>query len=186
MNIRNVTVYCSSSNHAPRSYFESAEELGRGLALRGIGLVFGGGQVGLMGCVADAVMQHGGTVRGIIPRFLEAKEVAHYGISELHVVETMHERKMKLTEWGDAFVVLPGGFGTLDELMEIVTWKHLGHHRKPILLLNSNGFWDTLLSFFSRIADEGMVRPDHASYYSVCNTPEEVFGMLESAGAKTC
>ncbi len=177
--IRNITVYCSSSNQAPEAYFECAARLGKGMAERGIGLVFGGGNVGLMGCVADAVMQSGGTVRGIIPRFLEEKEVAHYGISELCVVETMHERKMKLTEWGDAFVILPGGFGTLDELMEIITWKHLGHHRKPILLLNCNGFWEPLLSFFRRIAEEGMVGKNHDRYYTVCSTPEEVFRSLE-------
>ncbi|MCF8382345.1 MAG: TIGR00730 family Rossman fold protein [Chlorobium sp.] len=178
--IRNITVYCSSSNHAPEAYFECARQLGKGMAERGIGLVFGGGNVGLMGCVSDAVMHNGGTVRGIIPRFLEEKEVAHYGISELFVVETMHERKMKLTEWGDAFVILPGGFGTLDELMEIITWKHLGHHRKPILLLNCNGFWEPLLSFFRRIAEEGMVGKNHDRYYTVCSTPEEVFGILET------
>ncbi len=178
--IRNITVYCSSSNHAPEAYFECAARLGKGMAERGIGLVFGGGNVGLMGCVSDAVMHGGGTVRGIIPRFLEEKEVAHYGISELFVVETMHERKMKLTEWGDAFVILPGGFGTLDELMEIITWKHLGHHRKPILLLNCNGFWEPLLSFFRRIAEEGMVGKNHDRYYTVCSTPEEVFGILET------
>ncbi|MGB8248218.1 MAG: TIGR00730 family Rossman fold protein [Chlorobium sp.] len=176
--IRNITVYCSSSNQAPEAYFECAARLGKGMAERGIGLVFGGGNVGLMGCVADTVMQSGGTVRGIIPRFLEEKEVAHYGISELCVVETMHERKMKLTEWGDAFVILPGGFGTLDELMEIITWKHLGHHRKPILLLNCNGFWEPLLSFFGRIAEEGMVGKNQDRYYTVCSTPEEVFSAL--------
>lgn len=180
MTIRNITVYCSSSNHAPRSYFDTAEQLGRELARRGIGLVFGGGNVGLMGCVADAVMQAGGTVRGVIPRFLEEREVAHYGISELHVVESMHERKMKLTEWGDAFVVLPGGFGTLDELMEIMTWKHLGYHRKPILLLNCEGFWNPLLSFFDRISEKGMVKSDHASYYTICNSCEEIFSMLKT------
>ncbi|MBM3423643.1 LOG family protein [Chlorobium sp.] len=177
--IRNVTVYCSSSNLAPESYFECAARLGQGLAERGMGLVFGGGHVGLMGRTADAAMRHGGKVTGIIPRFLEEREVAHYGISELVVVETMHERKMKLTEWGDAFVILPGGFGTLDELMEIITWKHLGHHRKPILLLNCEGFWDPLLVFFGRIAEARMVKDDYGSYYTVCGTPEEAFDILD-------
>ncbi|NTW62827.1 MAG: TIGR00730 family Rossman fold protein [Chlorobiaceae bacterium] len=177
--IKNVTVYCSSSNHAPKGYFDDAAKIGSGLAERGIGLVFGGGHVGLMGCVADAVMKKGGTVRGIIPRFLEEKEVAHYGISELHVVQTMHERKIKLTDWADAFVILPGGFGTLDELMEIITWKHLGQHQKPIILLNSAGFWNPLLSFFDRIADDRMVKADYANYYSVCETPEEVLAALD-------
>jgi uncharacterized protein (TIGR00730 family) len=175
-----VTVYCSSSNHAPKPYFAAASELGRGLAERNIDLVFGGGHVGLMGCVADAVMQAGGRVKGIIPRFLEEKEVAHYGITELHVVETMHERKMKLTEWADAFVILPGGFGTLDELLEIITWKHLGHHQKPIMLLNVDSFWDPLLEFFDRIADEKMVRLDHRNYYHVCQSPEAIFEHIDA------
>ncbi|NTV06719.1 MAG: TIGR00730 family Rossman fold protein [Chlorobiaceae bacterium] len=176
--ISSVTVYCSSSNHAPCEYFTAASDLGREFAKRGIGLIFGGGRVGIMGCIADAVMENGGTVRGIIPRFLEEREVAHYGLSELLVVETMHERKMKLAEWGDAYLVLPGGFGTLDELIEVITWKHLGHHHKPIILLNLNGFWNPLLLFFDRIAQEHMVTAEHKNYYSVCDTPEEVIELL--------
>lgn len=178
--ISSVTVYCSSSNLAPRSYFSAAADLGREFAKRGIGVVFGGGRVGLMGCIADAVMENGGTVKGVIPRFLEEREVAHYGLSELLVVETMHERKMKLAEWGDAYLVLPGGFGTLDELIEVITWKHLGHHHKPIILLNLNGFWNQLLLFFDRIAAENMVSEDQGNYYSVCNTTQEVLEILEN------
>lgn len=177
--IRSVTVYCSSSGKAPQSYFDAATELGKGLAERKITLVFGGGNVGLMGRTADAVMQGGGTVKGIIPRFLEEREVAHYGITQLHVVETMHERKMLLTGWADAFVILPGGFGTLDELMEILTWKHLGHHDKPIILLNIDGFWNPLLLFFERIADDRMVKPGYGSYYDVCDSVEQALGLLD-------
>lgn len=173
-----VTVYCSSSNRAPRDYFLSATELGHELALNGIGLVFGGGRVGLMGCIADAVLEKGGSVKGIIPRFLEEREVAHYGLSELLVVETMHERKMKLAEWGDAYIVLPGGFGTLDELLEVITWKHLGHHHKPVILFNINGFWNPLLLFFDRIAAEHMLPEEHGSFYSVCNSVQEVMAIL--------
>ncbi|EAT58807.1 LOG family protein [Chlorobium ferrooxidans] len=176
--ISSVTVYCSSSNQAPREYFTAAEALGRQLAQNGIGLVFGGGRVGLMGAVADAVLQHGGNVKGIIPRFLEEREVAHYGLSELHVVETMHERKMKLAEWGDAYLVLPGGFGTIDELMEVITWKHLGHHNKKVILLNINGFWDPLLLFFNRIAEEHMIKAEYEAYYTVCNTVEDAVRLL--------
>ncbi len=177
--IRSVTVYCSSSRNAPQAYFDEASVLGTGLADRNIGLVFGGGHAGLMGCTADAVMKADGTVRGIIPRFLEEREVAHYGITELHVVETMHERKMMLTDWADAFVVLPGGFGTLDELMEIITWKHLGHHRKPIILLNTDGFWDQLLLFFQRIASESMVGGDYSRYYHVCRNADEILELID-------
>ena len=178
--ITSITVYCSSSNLAPREYFAAAADLGRELARLNIGLVFGGGRVGLMGCIADAVIEHGGTVRGIIPRFLEEREAAHYGLSELHVVETMHERKMKLAEWGDAYLVLPGGLGTLDELIEVITWKHLGHHRKPIILLNINGFWNPLLLFFNRIAEQRMITEEHGTYYSICNTVQEVLEVLQS------
>lgn len=178
--IRSVTVYCSSSPNAPSAYFTEAAILGRGLAERRIGLVFGGGHVGLMGCTADAVMQSGGNVRGIIPRFLEAREAAHRDITELHVVETMHERKMLLTDWADAFVILPGGFGTLDELMEIITWKHLGNHSKPIILLNVDGFWNQLLEFFSRIADENMVGSGYEKYYSICQSATEVLDLIDS------
>ena len=177
--ICSVTVYCSSSGKAPQSYFDQAAILGRGLAERNIGLVFGGGHVGLMGCAADSVMQSGGTVRGIIPRFLEEREVAHYGITELHVVETMHERKMLLTGWADAFVILPGGFGTLDELMEILTWKHLGHHDKPIIMLNVDGFWDRLLELFERIAADHMVKPGYETYYDLCDSAEEALALID-------
>ncbi|MEI8033478.1 MAG: TIGR00730 family Rossman fold protein [Chlorobiaceae bacterium] len=176
--ISSVTVYCSSSNLAPAEYFAAAGELGRNLAERRIGLVYGGGRVGLMGCIADAVLQNGGKVRGIIPRFLEEREVAHYGLSELHVVETMHERKMKLAEWGDAYLVLPGGFGTLDELMEVITWKHLGHHQKPIILLNLNGFWNQLLEFFGRIASEKMLPANYASCCRTCTSVGEMVELL--------
>lgn len=177
--IRSVTVYCSSSGNAPQSYFEEATTLGRGLAERNIDLVFGGGHVGLMGRTADAVMQGGGTVKGIIPRFLEEREVAHNGITELHVVNTMHERKMLLTGWADAFVVLPGGFGTLDELMEVITWKHLGHHDKPIILLNVDGFWEQLLVFFERIAIDRMVKPGYEAYYDVCDSADEALELID-------
>lgn len=176
-----VTVYCSSSSRAPKEYFEAAAALGMSFAREGIDLVFGGGRVGLMGCIADAVMENGGTVRGIIPRFLEEREVAHYGLSELVVVESMHERKMKLAEWGDAYLVLPGGFGTLDELIEVITWRHLGHHQKPIILLNLNGFWDPLLAFFGRIREEGMVGEGYEDYYRICDTPDDVMELLVGA-----
>ena len=183
--ISSITVYCSSSNLAPSEYFTAAAELGREFAERGIELVFGGGRVGLMGCIADSVMTNGGRVKGVIPRFLEEREVAHYGLSELHVVETMHERKLKLALWGDAYLVLPGGFGTLDELIEVITWKHLGHHHKPIILLNLNGFWNPLLLFFDRIADEQMIAKHHGNYYTVCNTIQEVLDVLQPPDSVT-
>ncbi|NTW09893.1 MAG: TIGR00730 family Rossman fold protein [Chlorobiaceae bacterium] len=183
--ISSIAVYCSSSNLAPPEYFDAAGTLGRELAERNIALVYGGGRVGLMGCIADAVMKNGGTVTGIIPRFLEERELAHRDISELHVVETMHERKMKLAELSEAFLVLPGGFGTIDELMEAITWKHLGHHKKPIILLNINGFWNQLTGFFGEIARQKMASADYGQYYTICNTTEEVLGVIESFSATT-
>lgn len=175
---KSVTVYCSSSDTSPKEYFAAATELGKGLAERDISLVFGGGNVGLMGCIANTVMQNGGTVRGIIPRFLEEKEIAHFGITELLIVETMHERKMKLAEWADAFIVLPGGFGTLDELIEVITWRQLGHHNKPILLFNIGNFWDPLIQFFDTLATHNLVKPNHHKLYQVCNTVEDIYEVV--------
>jgi uncharacterized protein (TIGR00730 family) len=179
MTISSVTVYCSSSNRAPAEYFDAACTLGRTFAERNITLVYGGGRVGLMGCIADAAMESGGEVKGIIPRFLEQMELAHQGISELHIVETMHERKMKLSAWGDLFLVLPGGFGTVDELMEAITWKHLGHHKKPIILLNINGFWNRLIDFFDQIAHQNMASLDYGRYFTVCNSTPEVLDTID-------
>ncbi|MCW8796895.1 MAG: TIGR00730 family Rossman fold protein [Chlorobium sp.] len=173
-----VTVYCSSSSQCPKEYFDAAAELGKGFAERAITLVFGGGNVGLMGCIANAVMQNSGTVKGIIPRFLEEREIAHSGITELHIVDTMHERKMMLAEWADAFIVLPGGFGTLDELVEVITWRQLGHHCNPIILFNIAGFWDPLLRFFDTLADQNLVKPDHENLYQVCSSIDEIFGII--------
>ena len=181
--IRSVTVYCSSSNLAPEPYFSQAEALGRGLAERKIDLVFGGGHVGLMGRTADAALKAGGTVKGIIPRFLEEREVAHAGLTELHVVESMHQRKMLLTDWADAFVILPGGLGTLDELLEILTWKHLGQHAKPIILLNTEGFWNQLLQLFERIAADRMVKPGYENYYDVHNSASDVLALIDRQNA---
>ncbi|NEX14171.1 MAG: TIGR00730 family Rossman fold protein [Prosthecochloris sp.] len=173
-----VTVYCSSSSQCPKEYFDAAAELGKGLAERAITLVFGGGNVGLMGCIANAVMRNGGAVKGIMPRFLEEREIAHSGITELHIVDTMHERKMMLAEWADAFIVLPGGFGTLDELVEVLTWRQLGHHCKPIILFNIAGFWDPLLQFFDTLAGQKLVKPDHENLYQVCSSIDEIFGII--------
>ncbi|MEC9487852.1 MAG: TIGR00730 family Rossman fold protein [Prosthecochloris sp.] len=180
----NVTVYCSSSDLAADNFISSAHDLGAALARKGLGIVFGGGDVGLMGCVANAAMDSGGSVKGVIPRFLEEKEIAHRGISELHVVETMHERKMLLTEWADAFIVLPGGFGTLDELIEVITWRHLGHHDKPVLLYNIDDFWAPLTDFFATLSRHRMVRTDHQRLYTICDSLEEILGELDRAARK--
>lgn len=150
--------------------------MGRALAGNGWGLVYGGGKVGLMGAVADAALEHGAEVIGVIPQALFEKEVGHTGLSELRVVASMHERKALMAELADGFVALPGGFGTLEEFCEILTWSQLGLHQKPMGLLNTAGFYTPLLGMFDHAVQEGFVRPDHRGMVLVDETPE---GLLE-------
>ena len=145
--MRRICVFCGAAAGNDPRYAAAAGDLGRALAARSIELVTGGGKVGLMGVVADATLAAGGQVIGIIPRFLEEREVAHRGLTELHVVESLHERKALMHELSDGFIVLPGGFGTLDELMESITWAQLGLHAKPIGIVNVAGYFDELLAF---------------------------------------
>lgn len=160
--LRTLCVYCgASSGHAP-VYADAARLLGKTLADQQITLVYGGGRVGLMGIVADAVMNAGGKVIGVIPKALMDTEVGHEHISELSVVKDMHERKALMAEHADAFIALPGGLGTLEELFETLTWAQLGFHEKPIGLLNVNGFYDGLVDFLAHQVREGFVRPEHA------------------------
>jgi uncharacterized protein (TIGR00730 family) len=155
---RSVAVYCAAANGARPEYRAVAEELGRALALRSLGLIYGGAKVGLMGAVADSVIAAGGHVVGVIPHVLVDKEVAHEGVSELHVTDTMHTRKAMMAERADAFLVLPGGFGTLEELYEVLAWQTLKIHSKPVVLLNVAGFYDKLLEFLDVCDAEGMLR----------------------------
>src|SRR6201987_837910 len=157
--IRRLCVYCGSSGAVDRQYREAASELGARLAAAGIGLVFGGGRIGLMGLLADAALAGGGEVIGIIPSRLRDAELAHPGATELVVVKSMHERKRLMAEKADAFAVLPGGIGTLDEMFEILSWKQLGLHDKPILLVDVGGYWASLLALFEHIIDKGFARP---------------------------
>ena len=159
--LRRVCVFCGSSPGARPEYRESARALAAAMVERGIGLVYGGGNVGLMGTVADAVLAAGGTAVGVIPEGLLAREVGHAGLTELHVVASMHQRKALMADLSDAFVALPGGFGTLEEFCEVLTWTQLGIHRKACGLLNVAGFYDGLLTFFDRAVDEAFVRPHH-------------------------
>lgn len=152
-----VCVYCGSrSGRSPR-VLQAARALGTALAARGLGLVYGGGRVGLMGAVADAVLAGGGEVIGVIPQALLEREVGHHGLTELHVVQTMHERKQRMAERADAFVTLPGGIGTLEELFEVWSWRYLGYHDKPVALLNVEGYYDALLGFMAHARDSGYV-----------------------------
>jgi len=159
---RNLAVYCGSATPADPGYIALARAVGSGLAARGIGVVYGGGHRGLMGAVADAAVEAGGTVTGIIPRALVSAELAHSGLARLEIVETMHERKQRFTDLSDGFITLPGGVGTMDELWEAVSWAQLGYHTKPVGVLNANGFYDQLLAFNQHMIDTGFIRPAHA------------------------
>ena len=155
---KSLAVFCAASDGARVVYREIAQELGRTLANRGIGLIYGGAKMGLMGAVADATLEAGGRVVGVIPHVLVDKEITHEGLSELHVVDTMHTRKRLIGEKADAFLTLPGGFGTFEELFEVLAWQTLNLHAKPVVLLNVAGFYDSMLAFLDVCDSEGMLR----------------------------
>ncbi len=159
--MKRLAVYCGSATPADPRYIECAQLVGRTLAERGIGLVYGGGRLGLMGAVADATLAAGGEVIGVIPTALVDAEVAHKGCTELRVVETMHQRKQLFTDLSDGFVTIPGGTGTMDELWEAMSWAQLGYHSKPVGLLNVGGYYDGLLAFWAKMGEVGFVRPQH-------------------------
>jgi uncharacterized protein (TIGR00730 family) len=156
--MKRICVFCGSSTGTLPIYRETALTVGRLLAERGIAVVYGGGHVGLMGAVADGALEAGGKVTGIIPRSLMERELGHDGLTDLHVVGTMHERKAMMAEMSDAFIALPGGFGTYEEFFEVVTWSQLGVHRKPCGLLNLNGFYDALLALCDHATSQGFIR----------------------------
>jgi uncharacterized protein (TIGR00730 family) len=156
-----VCVFCGSNRGRDPSFALVADELGRTLARAGHGVVYGGGNVGLMGIVADAALAAGGEVIGVIPAALQAKELAHHGLSELRITASMHERKALMASLADGFVALPGGFGTLDELCEIITWAQLGLHTKPVVLLDVDGFWASFAALVDATVDAGFVREEH-------------------------
>ncbi|MBL7767306.1 MAG: TIGR00730 family Rossman fold protein [Chitinophagaceae bacterium] len=159
--MKRITVFCGSASGVLPVYSQAALELGQMLAKRNIGLVYGGAQIGLMGTVADAVLHAGGEVIGVIPHFLGQREIAHENLTELIRVNDMHERKMKMNELSDGVIALPGGYGTLDELFEMLTWAQLNLHAKPIGLLNINGYYDPLLTFVDHMTEQGFVHPEH-------------------------
>lgn len=177
--MRRICVFCGSSLGARPAYAEAARALGRQFAARDVGLVYGGASVGLMGELADATLAAGGEAVGVIPRSLVARELAHSGLSELHVVETMHERKALMANLSDAFVALPGGMGTLDELAEAITWGQLGIHSKPIGLLDVDRYFAPLLAFTDRAVTEGFLRPAHRDAVLVDTDPARLIDRLE-------
>lgn len=172
--LRAICVYCGSSPGVDPAFAEAAVEMGRELAARGIRLVYGGGAVGLMGIVADAVLDAGGSVTGVIPHFLHEREIQHRGVPDLRVVGSMHERKAIMAEEANAFVALPGGIGTFEELFEVLTWTQLGLHDKPVALLEVAGFWDPLLALLDRAVAEHFLKPDAAAALQRGATPSEV------------
>lgn len=178
--MRQICVFCGSNHGDDPSYAAAAAELGRTLAERSIGLVYGGASVGLMGAVADAALSNGGKVTGVITRGLVEKEVAHEGLADLRVVKTMHERKAIMANLADAFIALPGGLGTLDEFFEALTWGQLGIHKKPCALLNLRGYYDKLVQFLDHCAEQGFVPPRHRDMILVATGIPELFEKLEA------
>lgn len=184
--IRSICVYCGSSPGRGDAYRHAGHVLGRAIAVAGLRLVYGGGTKGIMGSVADGALRAGGKVTGIIPRFLlnkEATEQALGRLDELIVTENMHERKHAMFERSDAFVALPGGIGTAEEIIEVMTWAQLGHHRKPVLFGNVNGFWNPMLEAFEHMRTEGFVHTSHLVKPLVVDEPEAIVAAILVAGA---
>ena len=174
MDVKRICVFCGSSTGHDPIFRESAARMGRLLAEQNIGLVYGGGQIGLMGVVADAVLEQGGEVVGVIPEALATKELLHTGVTEMHVVHDMHARKALMSQLADAFVALPGGFGTYEELLEVITWAQLGLQQKSIGLLNTAGFFSPLVDFFERAITAGFIKEKHRELFVVQQTPAEL------------
>ena len=174
-----VCVFCGSSEGSRPEYAEAARRMGEELAYRGIGLVYGGGRVGLMGAVADAALAAGGRVVGVIPDALVSREVGHGGLTEMHVVGSMHERKKLMADLSDGFVALPGGYGTLEEFFEVLSWSQLSIHSKPCALLDVAGYWEPLIALFDQTVAEGFVRPDHRSLVLAGEDPGKLLDRME-------
>ncbi len=183
--IESICVFCGGNPGARPSYTAAAVRFGEVLAERGIALVYGGSSVGLMGVIADSVLRKGGKAFGVLPHFMVPKEIAHPSLTELDLVGSMHERKARMAARADAFVALPGGFGTLDELFEILTWAQLGLHRKPIGLLNVDGYYDALLAFLDHATGEQLLRAEHRAMLIVESDPARLVDRLGSYEAPT-
>ena len=175
-----IALYCGSRVGNKPIYKETAIELAQGIAEHGFGIVYGGASIGLMGQVADTVLEHGGEVVGVIPEFMLDYEVAHSKLTELHVVQTMHERKAMMAERAGAFVALPGGLGTFEEILEIATWGQLNQHQKPMILFNVNGFYNALIAQLDYAVTEGFLPPLHRAKLIVCDTFDEIYGAVKN------
>ena len=176
-----ICVFCGSRTGSDPAYENAARVLGRMMAERGVRLVYGGGHVGLMGVLADAVLDAGGQVTGVIPDFLKRREVGREDLTELVVTDSMHSRKQRMFELADAFVALPGGLGTLDETIEVATWKQLGLHAKPIVILDAAGYWGALSALLASVVKGGFAYGDIQTLWSVVETPDQVFDAIDAA-----
>ncbi|WP_180101408.1 TIGR00730 family Rossman fold protein [Acinetobacter sp. YH12151] len=177
-----VALYCGSRAGNKPIYLEKAIQLSQGLAEHGFGLVYGGASIGLMGQVADAMIQHGGEAVGVIPEFMLDYEIAHNQLTELHVVTSMHQRKAMMADRACAFVALPGGLGTFEEILEIATWGQLNQHQKPMMLYNVNGFYDALIAQLDRAVEDGFLPPQHRAKLIVCEDENEIYSSLTNLG----
>ena len=180
-NLDQLAVYCGSAPGTDPAFAEAARATAAAMVREKVQLVYGGGRLGLMGLIADSVLELGGFVYGVIPQALVDIEVAHPSVTELHIVETMHERKAKMTDLADAFLALPGGIGTLDEFFEAWSWNALGYHKKPFCLLNVKGYWDGLIEFIDHAAEAGFMSPQRRRQLLVATSPEEALELLDEA-----
>lgn len=178
-----IALYCGSRSGNKPIYQEKAIALVQGLAKQGFGLVYGGASIGLMGQVADAMISHGGEAVGVIPEFMLDYEIAHHQLTELHVVQTMHERKALMAERASAFVALPGGLGTFEEILEVATWGQLNQHQKPMMIYNVNGFYDALITQLDHAVEEGFLPPQHRAKVIVCNHAEQIYSAIANLGS---
>ena len=176
--MKSIAVYCGSSAGTNPLYIEQAKALGTALVAHDLALVYGGGRVGLMGTIADAVLAHGGKVIGVIPDFLANKELAHLGCTELHIVKSMHERKLMMVDRADGFIAMPGGYGTLEELFEVLTWGQLGLHQKPVALLNVDGYYDHLLLALDRMRDDQLLRAENRGQLLQSSDPQDLLAQM--------
>ena len=178
--MKKVCVFTGAASGINKLYKDAAYQMGQMLASRGLGLVYGGGKLGLMGAVADGMLAANGKVTGIIPKFLDNVEVGHQGVTDLHIIDSMHERKAMMYDAADAFIILPGGLGTLDETMEIITWRQLGLHQKPIIIVNLNGYWDSMLIMFQNIIDQGFMHQGHTGHFDQVEDLDSLMDKLDS------
>lgn len=181
MNVKSICVFCAASDGADPAYAAAASDLGRRIAAAGLRLIYGGGSVGLMGVVARAAKEAGAEVVGVIPTFLRYVEAPECDVTEMHVVHSMHERKQMMFDLSDAFVSLPGGVGTMDETIEIMTWAQLGRHAKPIVLVDTLGYWSAFEAMLKKVVAEGFAKPSLADLYSVVSDPAGAIGILRGA-----